>query len=163
VFGGRAAFRVGRVLYCGVLAPDSGWRARVVAGGARAGEARTAASVSADANDEPGPGSRHYAWAALMRRAFDLDVLACPRCGGRLRLLGAVDDPDAIRAILTAVAVSGELADRAPPSPAAQTPTPGAAINARAASGAAVAEVCSPVSGASASPWTSAPFHTKIL
>ena len=27
---------------------------------------------------------RHWAWAALMRRAFDLDVLACPRCEPRL-------------------------------------------------------------------------------
>jgi hypothetical protein len=122
--------RINLVLYHGVLAPHSGWRARVVAGGALAGATPGAASASADANDEPPPGSRHYAWAALMRRAFDLDVLACPRCGGRLRLLGTVKDPDAIRAILAAVAGSGELADRAPPTAAAQTPGPGAAISA---------------------------------
>jgi hypothetical protein len=36
------------------------------------------------------------AWAALMRRAFDIDVLACPRCGGRLRLVATVEDPDAL-------------------------------------------------------------------
>jgi len=30
-----------------------------------------------------------------MRRAFDIDVLACPRCGGRLRLLGTIEDPAA--------------------------------------------------------------------
>ena len=88
--------------------------------------------ASADANGEltRPPGSRHYAWAALMRRAFDLDVLACPRCGGRLRLLATVEDPDAIRAILAAVAASGELVDRAPPSAAAQTPSPAAATGA---------------------------------
>ena len=51
----------------------------------------------------------------MMRRAFEIDVLACPRCGGRLRLIATVDDPDAIRAILAAGAVSRELADRAPP------------------------------------------------
>jgi uncharacterized protein YbaR (Trm112 family) len=28
-----------------------------------------------------------------MRRAFDIDVLACPRCGGRLRLIATVEDP----------------------------------------------------------------------
>jgi hypothetical protein len=38
----------------------------------------------------PGTG----AWADLMRRAFDIDVLACPRCGGRLRLIATVEDPD---------------------------------------------------------------------
>jgi hypothetical protein len=50
----------------------------------------------------------------MMPRAFEIDVLACPRYGGRLRLIATVDDPDAIRAIL-AGAVSRELADRAPP------------------------------------------------
>jgi len=57
--------------------------------------------------------------SAVAARAFDIDVLACPRCGGRLRLIGTVEDPDAIRAILVAVAGSRELADRAPPFPPA--------------------------------------------
>jgi hypothetical protein len=50
-----------------------------------------------------------------MRRAFDRDVLACPRCGGRLRSIATVEDPDAIRAILGALAESEELVSRAPP------------------------------------------------
>jgi hypothetical protein len=50
-----------------------------------------------------------------MRRAFDIDVLACPRCGGRLRLMATVDDAVAIRAILGALAESGEFVGRAPP------------------------------------------------
>jgi uncharacterized protein YbaR (Trm112 family) len=50
-----------------------------------------------------------------MRRAFDIDVLACPRCGGRLRLLGTIEDPAAIRAILDSLAASAEPVDRAPP------------------------------------------------
>jgi hypothetical protein len=29
-------------------------------------------------------------------------MLACPSCGGRLRLIATVEDPDAIRAILVA-------------------------------------------------------------
>jgi len=49
--------------------------------------------------------SSELAWADLKRRAFDIDVLACSRCGGRLRLIGTVEDPDAICAILAAVAV----------------------------------------------------------
>jgi uncharacterized protein YbaR (Trm112 family) len=35
-----------------------------------------------------------------MRRAFDLDVLACPHCGGRMRLLATIDDPLIIEPIL---------------------------------------------------------------
>ena len=44
--------------------------------------------------------------AALMRRVLDLDVLACPRCGGRLRLIASVQDPLAVQAILTRLARS---------------------------------------------------------
>jgi len=87
-------------------------------------EAPAVASASANANGEPAaaPPSRHWAWADLMRRAFDIDGLACPRCGGRMRLIGTVEDPDAIRAILAALAVSRERADRAPPLPRRWTP-----------------------------------------
>src|SRR5262245_37156274 len=45
---------------------------------------------------------------APLRRLFDIDVLACPQCGGRLRLIAAVEDPDATRAILAALATSRE-------------------------------------------------------
>jgi hypothetical protein len=52
------------------------------------------------------------------RRRCVLSVSTCsvwPRCGGRLRLLATVEDPVAIRATLAAVAVSRQLAERAPP------------------------------------------------
>jgi hypothetical protein len=84
--------RINLVLYHGVLAPRAGWRARVVAYGARPVEAPVAAPTSPGAHDEPtaAPPSRHWAWAHLMRCAFDIDVLACPRCGGRLRVITCV-------------------------------------------------------------------------
>ena len=49
-----------------------------------------------------------------MRRTFDIDVLAGPQCGGRLRLIATVEDPDAIRA-MAALATCRERANRAPP------------------------------------------------
>ena len=109
--------RINLVLYHGVLAPHSGWRARVVAYGAPPEKAPVVASAALEANDESttAPVIRYWAWADLMRRAFDIDVLACPRCGGRLRLIAAVEDPDAIRAILGALAESEEFVGRAPP------------------------------------------------
>jgi hypothetical protein len=42
-----------------------------------------------------------------MRRAFEIDVLTCPRCGGRLRLIATVEDPGEIREVLGALALSG--------------------------------------------------------
>ncbi|MBI2202878.1 MAG: hypothetical protein HYU41_03350, partial [Candidatus Rokubacteria bacterium] len=60
---------------------------------------------------------------------FEIDVLACPRCGGRMRLIATVEDPDAIRAILAALAMSRERADRAPPFAASLDTSPAAAIS----------------------------------
>ena len=57
-------------------------------------------------------------------------MLACPRCGGRLRLIATVEDPDAIRAILAAGAVSRELAERALPFAASRDTSQTAAIGA---------------------------------
>jgi uncharacterized protein YbaR (Trm112 family) len=49
-----------------------------------------------------------------MRRGFDVDVLACPRCNGRLRLIGTVEDPDGICQILAGLARSADHVDRSP-------------------------------------------------
>jgi len=35
-----------------------------------------------------------------MRRAFGIAVLACPRCGGRLRLIVTLEDPAVVGEIL---------------------------------------------------------------
>jgi hypothetical protein len=48
-----------------------------------------------DAGVKPTP--RAWTWAALMHRAFAIDVLACPHCGGRLRLIATLHDPAVIR------------------------------------------------------------------
>jgi hypothetical protein len=60
---------------------------------------------------------RAWSWAALMRRAFGIDVLACAQCGGRLRLIATLHDPAVIRKILAphALGHSGQSPDPAPP------------------------------------------------
>ena len=57
-----------------------------------------------DAGVKPTP--RAWSWAALMHRAFGIDVLACPHCGGRLRLIATLHDPAVIRKILAHLALS---------------------------------------------------------
>jgi Putative transposase len=109
-----------------VLALHSGWRARVVA----YGTLPAIASPCSEASDTSKSAPRHRAWTALMRRAFGLDVLACPRCGGRLRLIATVEDPEAIRAILTALAASREREGRAPPGAAGEPPSPARVLGA---------------------------------
>jgi hypothetical protein len=58
---------------------------------------------------------RAWSWAALMHRAFAIDVLACAHCGGRLRLIATLHDPAVIRTILAHLAHSGQSPGPAPP------------------------------------------------
>ena len=43
---------------------------------------------------------RNRTWADLMQRSFGCDVLACPRCPGRLRLVALIRAPDVVGRIL---------------------------------------------------------------
>jgi hypothetical protein len=54
---------------------------------------------------------RNYSWSELLKRVFSADVLACDRCGGRMRILAAIHPPEAIRKILDCLG----LPSRAPP------------------------------------------------
>ena len=47
----------------------------------------------------------------MMRRVFEVDVLECPACQGRMRILAAIHPPEATRAILECLG----LPTRAPP------------------------------------------------
>ncbi len=65
---------------------------------------------SPGADDGEGRGvakPRYWTWAALMRRAFDLDVLRCPRCAGRMELIATIEDPAVIAQILAHLEVPG--------------------------------------------------------
>ena len=57
---------------------------------------------------------RRYPRAELLRRVFEIDVFACPHCGGVRRLLAAITDPDAIATELRAMGLSCEVAQLAP-------------------------------------------------
>ena len=62
-------------------------------------------------------------WAELMRRTFGFDVLACPRCGGRLRLIALIEHASVIQRIVRHLGLPAEIPEprpaRAPPLPLA--------------------------------------------
>jgi hypothetical protein len=105
--------QINLVIYHGVLGPNSKWRARVVVYGKPAVEADSAGAEPG----EPKPGG--YEWAELMRRTFGFDVLACPKCGGRLKLIAMIEQPEVIEKILSHLGLPTEgprpLPARAPP------------------------------------------------
>jgi hypothetical protein len=114
--------RINLVFYHGLLAPHARGRAGVVAYG-RPPAVVLPPGLGGEGDGGPlvggassGPAEGHgWTWAQLMRRAFDLDVLACPRCGGRLRLIALLIDPRAIGALAASLGLASETADRAPP------------------------------------------------
>ena len=115
------------LLIChGVLAPRARWRERVVADGRVLPEPTAAPAPRAAGLDDAGvkPTPRAWSWAALMHRAFAIDVLACLHCGGRLRLIATLHDPAVIRKILAHVGVapSGPSPGPSPPAPGAAAP-----------------------------------------
>jgi hypothetical protein len=62
--------------------------------------------------------------AVLTRRVCAIDVLACPNCGGRLRLIATLHDPAVIPEILAHLgrSHSGQSPGPAPPEPGAAAP-----------------------------------------
>jgi len=75
------------ILYQGLLAPHSRWRPDAVVYGRPARDAATRPKETVGRADGECRGAarpRYWTWAALMRRAFDVDVLCCPRCAGRM-------------------------------------------------------------------------------
>ena len=43
---------------------------------------------------------RAMTWAQRLKRVFNIDVQACVRCGGAVRIVASIEEPKAIRAIL---------------------------------------------------------------
>ena len=65
-------------------------------------------------------------WAALMQRVFAADVLECPRCHGRMRVIAAIREPATVRAILDCLGLPSRAPPNEPPRPAAEPLLPGA-------------------------------------
>jgi hypothetical protein len=133
--------RINLVVYHGLLAPRAREWARAVGRGATAAAPRFAApdeprsSPSVPGAHVSGTGSgedpsstgksaapekpRDWKWAELMRRVFDLDVLECPRCGGRMVVIATIEAADVLRKILGHLGLPTD-----PPAPLPARPPP---------------------------------------
>jgi hypothetical protein len=113
--------RINLVLYYGLLAPRAAWRRAVVASAGSAWSEAPAEldDASAAGTDGAAPRRRGYLWAELMRRTFGLDVLACPGCGGRLRLMAVIAQASVVERILRHL---GLPTDRPEPQPGRAPP-----------------------------------------
>lgn len=93
------------VLYHGVLGPNARLRPQVVAG-CPEGPTRQKRKL----------GRCSLRWADLMKRVFKIDVLSCPKCGGRMKYIATIgpDQPEAIDGILQSMGFETEMPRRWP-------------------------------------------------
>ena len=82
--------------YHGVFAPHSKLRAAVTPAHRGAGK-----KPQAEEGTEPAT-PRHVAmnWARRLKRVFGIDIEACARCGGKLRVIASIEEPEVIAKIL---------------------------------------------------------------
>jgi hypothetical protein len=102
-----------------VLGASAGWRLLViplepVADGtvpSLCDHDKNKVSAKENSSRQSGIHPRRHSWSELLKRVFFVDVLVCPHCGGRLRILCALIPPDAIAKILDCIG----LPSRPPP------------------------------------------------
>jgi hypothetical protein len=98
-----------------------GKRREAVTGGHAAGGRATGGCCDANPNQKPrSHDTSRIAWAKLMARVGEEFSLACPNCGGDIRLIAFITEPGPIRKILTHL---GEPLEPPPVSPARGPPT----------------------------------------
>jgi hypothetical protein len=91
--------RINLTRFHGIFAPNSKYRARVTpAKRGRGGRHATTADP-----EERTPAERRAAmtWAQRLKRVFGIDIETCPACGGAMRIMACIEDPDVIEKILT--------------------------------------------------------------
>ena len=83
--------------YHGVFAPHSQLRAAITP--AHRG---TGSKLQAEEQGDKPATPRHVAmrWAQRLKRVFGIDIEACARCGGRLRVIASIEEPAVIAKIL---------------------------------------------------------------
>jgi len=96
--------RLHRIRFHGVLAAHAKLRSEIVP---------SPAEQAADHAHAHGAAAR-MRWARLLKRVFAIDVERCPQCGGRLKIIAAIEEPALIAMILTHLGLPARAPPRAP-------------------------------------------------
>ena len=105
--------RIHLTRFSGVFAPHYKYRAMVVP--------KPPAPPPAAVSETPEFRNSRITWARLLKRVFQIDIETCHRCGGKMKIIAAIEDPLVIKKILAHLG----LPTRAPAiSPARGPPVP---------------------------------------
>lgn len=84
--------------YHGVFAPHSKLRAAVTPAHRGVGVAKQPAT--AEPQKPPTPKHVAMSWARRLKRLFGIQIEGCVRCGGRLKIIASIEEPEVIARIL---------------------------------------------------------------
>jgi hypothetical protein len=115
--------RIHLTRYHGVFAPHSQLRAAVTPAHRGVGAAQ---QPVADPVQPPPPRHVAMSWARRLKRVFGIEIDTCQRCGGNLRIIASIEQPEVIAKILAHLervapepySAEWPLSARAPPSQA---------------------------------------------
>lgn len=60
-------------------------------------------------------------WMQRLKRVFAIDIETCPRCGGKIRVVACIEDPDVIAKILDHIRARDEAEPSQPRAPPLRT------------------------------------------
>ncbi len=98
--------RQNTVRYHGVLAPHAKDRDKIVPADKETSE------TSGD--EDVAPRKYRLSWSALLARVFQIQADVCSHCGGKMRIVAAVTDPNSIRHYSEGTGQSAEIPVLAP-------------------------------------------------
>ena len=109
------------VRYHGILGPAAKEREKVVPGTRPVKFGRPAASGEPrEIGPSDIPRFGRLQWAVLLKRVFLVDVLECPKCKGRMKILAAVTAPASVRRVLESLGLPSEAPRLRPARPPPQ-------------------------------------------
>jgi hypothetical protein len=103
--------RLNLIRFHGVLAPHAQLRPKIVPNGSPGSTIMPEEHTEGDR--QPTPHSR-IQWAQLLKRVFDIDITICSSCGGSLKIIAAIEEPQAIKKILNHLGLSAQPPPRTP-------------------------------------------------
>jgi hypothetical protein len=90
--------RVNLTRFHGVFAPNSRYRARVTP--VKRGRGGRHASTADPEERTPTERRAAMTWAQRLKRVFGIDIETCLACGGTMRIIACIEDPEVIRKVL---------------------------------------------------------------
>jgi Putative transposase len=109
--------RVHLTRFHGVFAAHAALRAAITPGGRGVGARKRAVAPK-----PPTPKDVRMNWARRLKRVFGVEIEQCARCGGRLKVIASIEEPEVVERILAhrrergeEVAPTASLGARAPP------------------------------------------------